>query len=59
MKILVIGNGFDLDHDLPTGYYQFIKFCDNIITFKENNKLPLKNLTPIQEKYFDKLKQNY
>lgn len=58
MKILVIGNGFDLDHDLPTGYYQFIKFCDNIITFRENRKLPLKNLTPIQEKYFDELKQN-
>lgn len=58
MKILVIGNGFDLDHDLPTEYYQFIKFCDNIITFRENRKLPLKNLTPIQEKYFDELKQN-
>lgn len=26
MNILVIGNGFDLAHGLPTKYYDFIKF---------------------------------
>ena len=27
MKILIIGNGFDLAHDLPTKYYDFLKVC--------------------------------
>ncbi|MBQ8999135.1 MAG: hypothetical protein IJ086_10685 [Clostridium sp.] len=26
MNILVIGNGFDLAHGLPTKYYDFIEF---------------------------------
>lgn len=35
MNTLVIGNGFDLAHKLPTSYKDFIKFfnfCDNFIT---------------------------
>ena len=27
MNILVIGNGFDLAHGLPTGYPDFLEFC--------------------------------
>lgn len=27
MKILVIGNGFDLAHGLPTSYREFLEFC--------------------------------
>ena len=27
MKILVIGNGFDLAHGLPTSYKDFLEFC--------------------------------
>lgn len=27
MEILLIGNGFDLEHDLPTTYSQFLGFC--------------------------------
>lgn len=27
MKILVIGNGFDLAHSLPTSYSDFLKAC--------------------------------
>ena len=27
MNILVIGNGFDLAHGLPTGYTDFLAFC--------------------------------
>ena len=26
MKILMIGNGFDLEHELPTKYTQFLEF---------------------------------
>ena len=31
MKILVIGNGFDLDHKLPTSYKNFLEFCNYVI----------------------------
>ena len=30
MNILLIGNGFDLEHGLPTKYSDFLKFCDII-----------------------------
>lgn len=30
MEILLIGNGFDLAHKLPTQYKDFLKFCDNV-----------------------------
>lgn len=30
MKILVVGNGFDKQHELKTGYVDFIKFCDAV-----------------------------
>ena len=41
-KILILGNGFDLAHGLPTGYKQFLEFCyclNSIYTFenKGNN----------------------
>lgn len=35
MNILVIGNGFDLAHELPTTYQDFLKFTDNYRTFLE------------------------
>ena len=28
MEILLIGNGFDLEHNLPTSYLDFLKFCE-------------------------------
>lgn len=58
MKILVIGNGFDLDHNLPTGYYEFIKFCESIIFFKESRKKETEKLTDIQIEYLKKLSEN-
>lgn len=30
MEILLIGNGFDLEHDLPTTYSQFLEFCKKL-----------------------------
>jgi len=30
MKILLIGNGFDLEHNLPTSYKSFLEFCKRI-----------------------------
>jgi len=31
MEILIIGNGFDLEHKLPTTYRDFLQFCSNVI----------------------------
>ncbi len=42
MNILVIGNGFDLAHGLPTKYGDFLEFCERarrIFTFHEDTSL--------------------
>lgn len=42
MNILIIGNGFDLAHGLPTRYDNFLDFCEKtrkIYTFRENASL--------------------
>lgn len=36
MNILVIGNGFDLAHGLPTNYTDFLQFCNLIKQIQEN-----------------------
>lgn len=36
MNILVIGNGFDLAHELPTKYSHFLEFCKRIFPIYEN-----------------------
>lgn len=37
MKILVIGNGFDLEHGLPTTYINFLNFISNVKKMKDFN----------------------
>lgn len=42
MEILLIGNGFDLEHKLPTSYRKFLEFCEKarrIFTFSESAHL--------------------
>ncbi len=42
MNILIIGNGFDLAHGLPTRYGDFLEFCERvrrIYTFRESSSL--------------------
>lgn len=34
MKILIIGNGFDLAHELPTKYTDFLEFISKVESFK-------------------------
>lgn len=41
MKILLIGNGFDLAHGLPTTYNSFLDICDGVIT--KNTPNPIYN----------------
>ena len=39
MEILIIGNGFDLEHNLPTSYKDFLEFCRRvrrIYTYKKD-----------------------
>lgn len=36
MNILVIGNGFDLAHELPTTYPQFLEFCKRVFPIYQN-----------------------
>lgn len=39
MNILVVGNGFDLAHDLPTGYKDFLRFTDAFVEFKTERRV--------------------
>lgn len=39
MKVLVLGNGFDLAHGLPTSYTNFIEFISMLDDNVENNEL--------------------
>ncbi|MGO5444771.1 AbiH family protein [Faecalimonas sp. LCP19S3_D12] len=42
MNILLIGNGFDLEHNLPTSYKDFLEFCERarrIYTLHENTSV--------------------
>lgn len=49
MNILVIGNGFDLAHGLPTKYTDFLKFVEVI-----NQVIEIKNNDDIRDKlYYD------
>lgn len=38
MNILVIGNGFDLAHGLPTKYPHFLEFCKRVFPIYENEE---------------------
>lgn len=38
MNILVIGNGFDLAHGLPTKYTDFLKFVESYKSSDRNKK---------------------
>ena len=36
-KLLILGNGFDLAHELPTKYSHFLDFCREVINVKTVN----------------------
>lgn len=51
MKILMIGNGFDLEHDLPTKYTDFLKFVKDFHNaYMAANDTP-KRLNDIKDEY--------
>ncbi|MEE1282161.1 MAG: AbiH family protein [Acutalibacteraceae bacterium] len=56
MKILVLGNGFDLDHNLPTSYIDFLNFCNYVLDM--NKPELLEKLKPTQKEYIKILKNS-
>lgn len=59
MKILVIGNGFDIEHNLPTSYRDFLNFCNSILELNGLSSMSgLDKLKSSQKKYIEKIKTN-
>ena len=56
MKILVLGNGFDIDHNLPTSYMDFLKFCNAALDADKPVSVAIKELKESQKEYIQKLK---
>lgn len=58
MNILVLGNGFDLAHELPTTYEDFLDFTDAFIKYKNKGKFFEAKVSPEtkEEKFFPYLK---
>ena len=50
MNILLIGNGFDLAHGLPTKYTDFLEFVKMIKIIKEKNNICLYSLNGTKKK---------
>ena len=51
MNILMIGNGFDLEHDLPTQYVDFLKFVEKFsFTYRWVKNMPIE-LCTIDDEY--------
>ena len=74
MKILILGNGFDLDHDLPTKYSDFLDFCNCVLSMgtakyaSEKRKIKksqipyickLESDDDLKRRFTDLLKNNY
>lgn len=54
MNILVIGNGFDIAHGLPTTYGNFLDWIDYIIKYRDTN-LSTGNLGRCKQEVIDRL----
>lgn len=55
MRILVLGNGFDIDHGLPTSYYNFLIFCDCVLRINKPSAECFDKLTAKQKEYIKAL----
>lgn len=59
MNILMIGNGFDLEHDLPTSYPEFLKFVVKFHkAYKAANDTP-KRIGDIEDEYLKQIFENH
>lgn len=57
MKILVLGNGFDLDHNLPTSYMDFLNFCNCVLDVDNPDSPTFLKLKPAQVRYIESLRE--
>lgn len=57
MNILVIGNGFDLEHNLPTKYTDFLDFVRKFHSIRFNLKNKKMKISNIHHDYIRKLFQ--
>lgn len=56
LKILVLGNGFDVDHGLPTSYANFLAFCNAVVNIHLYPKAEYFNeLTEGQKWYIERI----
>lgn len=53
MELLIIGNGFDLAHGLPTRYTDFLKYCRDY-----DEKDPVSSLNELNEEFIFIIKDN-
>lgn len=53
MNIIVLGNGFDLAHGLPTRYTDFLKFCRDY-----NTKSPISDDKTVEAEFTEDIKDN-
>ncbi len=58
MKILVLGNGFDIDHGLPTSYMDFLNFCNYIVDIENPDTIYFSKLKEQQKKYAEMIKSS-
>ena len=47
MKVLILGNGFDIAHGLPTQYKDFLNFADSVFLmyYEENPHRPINSIS--------------
>ena len=43
MNILIIGNGFDIAHGMPTKYGDFLNFIRRYVEFRNSNEVSIQN----------------
>ena len=57
-RILVIGNGFDIAHGLPTSYSDFLYACRKLCGYETDDNGVSENLKEATEKFIEKFKSN-
>lgn len=58
MRLLVLGNGFDIDHNLPTGYIDFLNFCNSILEIDVTDSELHTKLTASQLDYLEECRKD-
>lgn len=59
MRVLVVGNGFDLEHGLPTKYSDFLCFCNYLLGTLSGLENPIPMLSETQKNYMEMFFTNH